>query len=170
MKKDTVIGLIYRFDKNDYQISLTDFSESDQQTLQEIFMKYEDSWSCIRGNKNTSIDDANIDYWERDVEEKKMDTPNYLIEFPDYDGDFYLPEGWVDNSWHNDICPHAEKRSADESIIAYLWQEYVDADKRETPNGNRYVLIIENNSDVIFQYDTDDIEIIKILVKGINLL
>lgn len=38
---------------------------SDQQTLQEIFMKYEDSWSCIRGDKNTSIDDANIDYWER---------------------------------------------------------------------------------------------------------
>jgi hypothetical protein len=65
MKKDTVIGLIYRFGKNDYQISLTDFSESDQQTLQEIFMKYEDSWSCIRGDKNASIDDANIDYWER---------------------------------------------------------------------------------------------------------
>ena len=65
MKKDTIIGLIYRFDKNDYQISLTDFSEADQQTLQEIFMKYEDDWSCIRGDKNTSIDDANIDYWER---------------------------------------------------------------------------------------------------------
>lgn len=84
MKKETVIGLIYRFDKNDYQISLTDFSESDQQTLQEIFMKYEDSWSCIRGDKNASIDDANIDYWERNQLMKTISTLNFDLNQADY--------------------------------------------------------------------------------------
>ena len=49
-----------------------------------------------------------------------MKKPNYLIEFPSYDGDFYLPEGWEDNSWHNDACPHAEKRSKDMARICSI--------------------------------------------------
>lgn len=65
MNKENVIGLIYRFDNNDYQISLMDFSEEDQEILQNIMMKYDNECSCVRGNKKLTIDDANIDYWER---------------------------------------------------------------------------------------------------------
>ena len=97
-----------------------------------------------------------------------MSNPQYLVEFPNYDGDFYLPNGWEDNSWHNDACPHAEKRSADESFIAYIWQEYVDMAKRETESGKRYVFIIEKDSDVIFEYSTNDLEIIKEMAEGVH--
>lgn len=65
MNKENVIGLIYRFDNNDYQISLMDFSEEDQKILQNLMMKYDNECSCARGDKELTIDDANIDYWER---------------------------------------------------------------------------------------------------------
>ena len=65
MQKDTIIGMIYRFDNNDYQISLAEFSEEDQDALQRILMKYDDDCACVRGDKNTTIADANIDYFER---------------------------------------------------------------------------------------------------------
>lgn len=65
MNKENVIGLIYRFDNNDYQISLMDFSEEDQKILQNLMMKYDNECSCVRGDKELTIDDANIDYWEK---------------------------------------------------------------------------------------------------------
>lgn len=66
MNKDSVIGLIYRFDHNDYQLSLMDFEKANQELLQKIFMKYANDCSCIRGNKDISINDANIEHWEID--------------------------------------------------------------------------------------------------------
>lgn len=35
---------------------------------------------------------------------------SYRTEFPDYDDDLYCPDGWTDQSWHNDTCPHIQKR------------------------------------------------------------
>lgn len=97
-----------------------------------------------------------------------MKKPNYLIEFPSYDGDFYLPEGWEDNSWHNDACPHAEKRSKDGRIIVNIWQEFVAFEKRETESEERYLFTIcVNGDDAIFEYWTNDLEKIKELVKGV---
>lgn len=97
-----------------------------------------------------------------------MKKPNYLIEFPCYDGDFYLPEGWEDNSWHNDACPHAEKRSKDGRIVANIWQEFVAFEKRDTESEERYLFTIcVNGDDAIFEYWTNDLEKIKELVKGV---
>lgn len=84
MKKDTVIGLIYRFDKNDYQISLMDFSEEDQKILQNLMMKYDNECSCVRGDKELTIDDANIDYWERNQLMKTISTLNFDLNQADY--------------------------------------------------------------------------------------
>ena len=42
-----------------------DFSEEDQKILQNLMMKYDNECSCVRGDKELTIDDANIDYWER---------------------------------------------------------------------------------------------------------
>lgn len=65
MQNDIIIGMIWRYAKNDYQINIMDFSEDDQKTLQAIFTKYADTGSDSgRGNKNLTIADANIDYWE----------------------------------------------------------------------------------------------------------
>lgn len=64
---EEIIGLVYRFGANDYQLSLTRFEPSDQELLLEIFTKYcdKDAFSCARGGKKLTIDDANIDYWEK---------------------------------------------------------------------------------------------------------
>ena len=90
----------------------------------------------------------------------------YKYEFPDYDGEFYVPDGWEDNSWHNDVCPHAELRIEDEKICFLLWQDYVDVDKREC-GGHRYSFIIEIDNDVVFCYTTDDINEALKLCKSV---
>ena len=95
---------------------------------------------------------------------------SYITEFRDYDGEFYLPKGWEDNSWHNNICPHAEKRSKDETIIVNIWQDYVALDKRESDNTKRYLFTIcVNGDDAIFAYETDNLEEIKEMAKGVNI-
>ena len=65
MEKDSIIGMIYRFDNNDYQISLMEFSAEDQEILQNILMKYDNNCTCERGDKFLTLADANVDYFER---------------------------------------------------------------------------------------------------------
>ena len=97
-------------------------------------------------------------------------TMSYISEFPDYDGDFYVPEGWEDNSWHNDVCPHIEKRSLDESVKVMIWQDYVDPDKRERDYCKRYLFqICCNGDDAQFYYETNKWSKIQKLMKGVNI-
>ena len=62
--EESIIGFVYRFGCNDYQISLMEFSEEDQNTLMEMFTRYEDC-TGVRGDKTLTIEDANVDYFER---------------------------------------------------------------------------------------------------------
>ena len=94
---------------------------------------------------------------------------SYLSEFPDYDDELYVPEGWEDNSWHNDLCPHAEKWNAAETVRAMLWQDYKDVNRREYDNTKRYSLQIDVNGTAVFLFDTDDLELIKEMAKGVEL-
>ena len=96
---------------------------------------------------------------------------SYKSEFPDYDGEFYCPKGWIDNSWHNDVCPRAMKRFESETLeIEFsIWQDYVDENKREYDPTKRYLFQIHVNNDLIFHYETDDLEKIKELEKGVQL-
>lgn len=58
----------------------------------------------------------------------------YRQEFPDFDHD--LPEipGLVDQSWHNDVCPHFEGHNVE------LWCDYATPALREFPDGKIYTL------------------------------
>ena len=95
---------------------------------------------------------------------------SYKSEFPDYDGEFYCPEGWEDNSWHNDVCPHIEKRSKDDAVTVCVWQDYVDISKRERDNTKRYLFqICCDGSDAQFQYETNKWNKIEKLMKGVQL-
>lgn len=67
-----IIGVIWRFGKNDYQISLTDFDQEDQKKLLEIDDKYSEKYSCERGNENLTIKAANVEYWEKDWGEQDL--------------------------------------------------------------------------------------------------
>ena len=71
---EKVIGLIYRFSKNDYQISLMDFDKHDQSTLMAMMEKYDDGWSCVRGDAKLTIDHANVEYWEKNWAEQDAEA------------------------------------------------------------------------------------------------
>lgn len=99
---------------------------------------------------------------------------SYLSEFPDYDGKLYIPKGFEDASYHNDIMPRAEKmiiipgfaNVSDTEVSFILWQDYVNPDKREYDDGKRYIFLIEVNGDVVFEYCSDDLDNVKELIKN----
>ena len=64
------------------------------------------------------------------------DLSRLRIEFPDFDFDTLpeLPEGFEDNSWHNDVCPCFIKGRF------CLWIAEGDKAKREYPEAPRYSL------------------------------
>jgi hypothetical protein len=53
----------------------------------------------------------------------------YKTEFPHYDDTLTLPDGWVDTSWHNDVCPSFEKVFGDTTFR--LWCDFKDPEQRE---------------------------------------
>lgn len=93
---------------------------------------------------------------------------SYMSEFPDYDGTLYVPDGWIDNSWHNDVCPRAMKRTNDETIEYSIWQDYVEPSKRERDDVKRYLFQIFVGCDNIFSLETDSLDEIKALVKAVE--
>lgn len=81
----------------------------------------------------------------------------YRTEFPDYDDVLRIPKGFVDCSYHNDICPHVSQyyRNEETELMINIWQDYVDPDKREYSDYPRFIFSIEINGDVIFECKTD---------------
>ena len=80
---EKVIGLIYRFGKNDYQINIMDFNKYDQKTLMRMMEAYDDDWSSVRGDAKLTIDQANVEYWEKewakaDMEHKRKELAKKL--------------------------------------------------------------------------------------------
>lgn len=93
----------------------------------------------------------------------------YMTEFPDYDGELYVPEGFRDWSWHNDVCPCVGKRYDDKDleIEVCIWQDYINPELREYVT-TRYNFVIKINGSSVFDCDTDDLDKIKELVKYFN--
>lgn len=64
---------------------------------------------------------------------------DYKIEFPDFPAEDMpaVPEGFTDESWHNDACPVL----GNEDTGLYIWIEYSDDNMRENgPDGGRFIL------------------------------
>lgn len=66
-----VIGLIWRYGYNDYQINLMEFNPSEQAKLDEMLTAHEDDASGIRGSANLTIESANIAFWEKEWSAKE---------------------------------------------------------------------------------------------------
>ena len=60
-----VIGLIWRYGNNDYQINLMEFSPKEKEILDRILQNHEDDASGVRGDALLTIESANIAHWER---------------------------------------------------------------------------------------------------------
>lgn len=59
-----VIGLIWRYGNNDYQINLMEFSPKEKEILDKILQNHEDDASGVRGDALLTIKGANIAFWE----------------------------------------------------------------------------------------------------------
>ena len=107
---------------------------------------------------------------------KKGDIMSYLSAFPDYDGELFVPKGWVDYSYKNDLCPRAMKIVESETeclrIEFSLWQDYVDVDKREYDNRKRFtfeIMLFDGKGErLMYYYETDDFEEAKRLCDGVQ--
>lgn len=53
----------------------------------------------------------------------------YKTEFPHFDYELIIPDGWVDTSWHNDVSPSIEKQIGD--IKYRIWCDFADPERRE---------------------------------------
>ena len=83
---------------------------------------------------------------------------NYLQEFPDYDDTLPMIDGFVDSSWHNDVCPSiCEKDNTDEDTCLYIFIDYKNPSLRECVNDHRYTLSLGyGTGDYLFSTDNWD--------------
>lgn len=81
---------------------------------------------------------------------------SYRYEFPNFDYEIpTLPKGFVDVSWHNDICP-SFSCDLNEKQEMILWVNYADENRREC-GGLQFALVVknkENDSDP-FNFDSE---------------
>ena len=81
------------------------------------------------------IDDGN---WGQDMMASKKGS-HYQEQFPDFPTlDIAIPSGFRDSSWHNDACPSWVREG--EGVDVYLFIDYPERDKRELPDGKRFML------------------------------
>lgn len=97
----------------------------------------------------------------------------YKTEFPDFDDTLRIPKGFEDCSYHNDMMPHVERRFVRDDtgeVSICIWQDYVNPNKREDLGigGYRFILTIEVNRDVIFEYKSNDWAEIEQMLKYVN--
>jgi hypothetical protein len=72
---------------------------------------------------------------------------NYRTEFPDFPADDMpaIPQGFEDNSWHNDSCPNFTS----EALGLRIWIDFADPEQREIRMGCRFMLEPSDNLDTI---------------------
>lgn len=62
--KEAPIGIVWRFGRNDYQISLFNPTPAEEEDLNRVMKSTENSCTCIRGDAKLSLNDADVKYWE----------------------------------------------------------------------------------------------------------
>lgn len=72
---------------------------------------------------------------------------NYKTEFRYFDFDIpTIPQGFVDMSWHNDVCPKFE-RQYNETHSVFFWVDYSEESRRECGGRQFNVVISPSNDD-----------------------
>ena len=77
---------------------------------------------------------------------------SYRYEFPDFDYDIpQLPDGFVDVSWHNDVCP-SFSRDLNDTQEMVLWINYANEDRREC-GGLQFTLVVKDKENDCDPFD-----------------
>ena len=66
---------------------------------------------------------------------------SYQTEFRDFVLDVEIPEGFEDQSWHNDVCPRFDKQLPNGNWLV-LWVDYLNPEDREYPKEKRFVVAL----------------------------
>ena len=87
---------------------------------------------------------------------------SYKKEFPDFNLDVIIPEGFIDSSWKNDICPSWINN--EHNIKLFI--EHLEPEKRELDDMDRFYLVWYSTyycdpetGNKEFEPSTDDIEL-----------
>jgi len=73
-----------------------------------------------------------------------MDLIMYKKEFPDYDYEIKMPEGFFDSSWHNDVCPSI-RRDIHHDLGVKIYCDYTEWSRREMGNQNQFSVCLEDD-------------------------
>jgi hypothetical protein len=87
---------------------------------------------------------------------------HYLTEFPDYDAQLPMINGFVDDSWHNDTCPSLFNAVHN----LKLWCEYASPALRN--GAKRFILYyqdIEESTNDLLILESDSLDDIKDIIK-----
>ncbi len=83
---------------------------------------------------------------------------SYREEFPDFQGELYIPDGFIDDSWHNDEMPKASKvfvTKNNDEVVIIIWQ-----------NDKHYIYEMYVNDEMILSYKTNCLDFIKAIVNA----
>lgn len=118
---EKVIGLVYRFGKNDYQINLMETDEHDQDLLMKIMDKYDNDCSAERGDDRLSIKDANVEWFERSWATKEAEAKRKELAHKVYkeavEGDWNFYDDHEGTHWTEDDI-YASLETAKESAYS----------------------------------------------------
>ena len=93
---------------------------------------------------------------------------SFRTEFPDYDRELYIPKGFEDYSWHNDVMPRAAKYYKNGLIGISIWQDYSSKSKREYADEKQFIFSIEVDNEIIYEVRTNSINEIKKLAENVQ--
>ena len=90
---------------------------------------------------------------------------DYKVEFPHYDDELIIPDGWVDTSWHNDVSPSIEKQIGD--IKYKIWCDFKDPNKREV-GGKQFTVATYDQNEFEELQDLADFDTLQEALNSIN--
>lgn len=84
------------------------------------------------------------------MQESYIHSGDWRTEFPDFPADAipWLPGGWQDKSWHNDVCPSflrtftVPDAVGESKWLAVLWCDWPERKDRELPEDDRFALVL----------------------------
>lgn len=95
-------------------------------------------------NKESIMSEKQIPLDQTAAQASKVATPLYLREFPEFGPmDVTIPAGFMDSSWHNDVCPSFSKDLFNGQVLR-LWVERECADDREYPDLPRFSVALHD--------------------------
>lgn len=123
--KEGIIGVIYRHGYNDYEFMLGNFPSKMRERVEQEVALFDDGYNLAgcRGNRKMTLEDANIDHFERTTWDNKYAStadPEDIVTLPQIFERYYQING---------NCDGFEKYVMDGFVDEAGFREYVEVDE-----------------------------------------